>query len=121
MTTSLGTLVFCAPCGNLLDPPISSSELTCEMCGHVTTDTGTKTVTTTSNPRAFPSSLRLRKSALQALAAEDLQTEAEIQQACPECGNEKMWFYTLQIRSADEGATVFYRCEACGHRFNTNN
>ena len=76
---------------------------------------------------------------------EDLQTEAEIQQVCPECGNQKMWFYTLQIRSADEGvgfclsfwvvgergglirrgggvqATVFYRCEACGHRFNTNN
>jgi len=66
-------------------------------------DTGTKTVTTTSNPRAFPSSLCLKKSAVQTLAAEDLQTEAEIQQACPECGNEKMWFYTLQIRSADEG------------------
>ena len=60
-------------------------------------------MTTNSNPRAFPSSLRLKKSAVQTLAAEDLKTEAEIHQACPECGNEKMWFYTLQIRSADEG------------------
>lgn len=78
-------------------------------------DPGSKSVTTQSAPTAFPSALRLKKSAVQSLAAEDLQTEAEIKQKCPECGREKMWFYTLQLRSADEGATVFYRCE-CGYR-----
>ncbi|KAL7270351.1 DNA-directed RNA polymerase I core subunit rpa12 [Rhizina undulata] len=117
---TVGTLVFCSDCGNLLDAAIGSEKLVCEMCEAVTQDIPTKTVTTHSAPGAFPSALRLKKSAVQSLAAEDLQTEAKIKQKCPECGREEMWFYTLQLRSADEGATVFYRCE-CGHRFNTNN
>lgn len=66
-------------------------------------DSGSKIVTTQSAPAAFPSALRLKKSAVQTIAAGDLQTEAEIKQKCPECAREKMWFYTLQLRSADEG------------------
>lgn len=80
----------------------------------------TSSTTTTSNPSAFPSALRQRRSAVQTLAAEDLNTEATISQPCPACGRPEMWFRTMQLRGADEGATVFYRCE-CGHRFNTNN
>ncbi|KAH0608125.1 uncharacterized protein H6S33_002177 [Morchella sextelata] len=118
--STVGTLVFCSDCGNLLDSVAGTDRLECEMCGTVTKDPGNKTVTTQSALSAFPSALRLKKSAVQSLAAEDMQTEAEIKQTCPECGREKMWFYTLQLRSADEGATVFYRCE-CGYRFNTNN
>lgn len=41
----------------------------------------------------------------------------QIEQQCPQCGNHEMKFYTLQLRSADEGATVFYRCDKCGHRY----
>lgn len=103
MQSSIGTLVFCTSCGNLLDST-SSPTITCEMCTSTTHDSGaTKTVTTRSNASAFPSSLRLKRSAVQTLAPADLQTEAEIGQTCPECGNGKMWFYTLQLRSADEG------------------
>lgn len=91
------------------------SILTSSGSNYSSTDPGNKTVTTQSAPSAFPSALRLKKSAVQSLATEDIQTEAEIKQICPECGREKMWFYTLQLRSADEGATVFYRCE-CGYR-----
>ncbi|KAF8536083.1 DNA-directed RNA polymerase i 13.7 kda polypeptide [Trichophaea hybrida] len=118
--STIGTLVFCSDCGNLLDRSPGSSKLICEMCHAIVTDTSNKTVTTSSSANTFPSALRLRRSAVQSLAAEDLHTEAKISQTCPECGNEEMWFFTLQLRGADEGATVFYRCE-CGHRFNTNN
>ena len=70
---------------------------------------------TKSKPSAFPSALRSKHSAVQTLKAEDVQTEATIRQTCPECGREEMRYYTLQLRSADEGSTVFYSCE-CGYK-----
>ncbi|KAF2503323.1 DNA-directed RNA polymeras-like protein III subunit RPC10 [Lophium mytilinum] len=35
---------------------------------------------------------------------------------CPStvCGNDKAYFYQLQIRSADEPMTNFYKCTKCG-------
>jgi hypothetical protein len=69
-------------------------------------DSSTQTTTTTSQPSSFPSSLRLKLSAVQTIAAEDLHTEAKISQTCPECNHPEMWFYTLQLRSADEGVSI---------------
>ena len=48
--------------------------------------------------------------------------KATIAEKCPECGTEKMYFWTRQLRSADEGQTVFFECtnDMCGHRFCTN-
>ena len=34
---------------------------------------------------------------------------------CPRCKNPQMSFYTLQLRSVDEGSTVFYKCLKCGY------
>ena len=80
------------------------------------TDTSSKTITTESKPNAFPSALRSKRSAVQTLTAEDVQTDAVIRQTCTECGRLEMRYYTLQLRSADEGSTVFYSCE-CGHKY----
>jgi DNA-directed RNA polymerase I subunit RPA12 len=46
---------------------------------------------------------------------------AKTQEACPKCAHPELMFYTLQLRSADEGQTVFYECEKCGHKFSQNN
>ena len=142
--SAIGSLVFCTDCGNLLDGSSGDKKaiLTCEVCGtenkgtsgdwalsNMKTltlapprliDTSSAVVITKSKPTAFPSLLRSKRSAIQTLTAEDVQTEATIRQTCPECGREEMWYYTLQLRSADEGSTVFYRCE-CGYKFSTNN
>lgn len=135
--SAIGSLVFCTDCGNLLDGSSGDEKaiLTCEVCGtentgwsrlwslehhfipahsHLT-DTSSKTITTKSKPTAFPSALRSKRSTVQTLTAEDVQTEATIRQTCPECGREEMRYYTLQLRSADEGSTVFYSCE-CGYK-----
>lgn len=46
---------------------------------------------------------------------------ATVEETCPKCGNLEMDYYTLQLRSADEGQTVFYECKKCGHKFSVNN
>ncbi|KAL0127594.1 hypothetical protein PUN28_003113 [Cardiocondyla obscurior] len=36
-----------------------------------------------------------------------------VDRRCPQCLNDKMSYATLQLRSADEGQTVFYTCTKC--------
>lgn len=56
-------------------------------------------------------------------AQEDDDDEAEgpvIDRKCPKCSNNKMSYATLQLRSADEGQTVFYTCTKCSHKETEN-
>lgn len=49
-------------------------------------------------------------------AADDEEDDAEgpvVERRCPQCQNDKMSYATLQLRSADEGQTVFYTCTKC--------
>ncbi|ETW39082.1 hypothetical protein PFTANZ_00240 [Plasmodium falciparum Tanzania (2000708)] len=36
---------------------------------------------------------------------------------CPKCTNDEAYFYTLQIRSADEPSTIFYICVKCNYHW----
>ncbi|KAJ9583377.1 hypothetical protein L9F63_022284 [Diploptera punctata] len=36
-----------------------------------------------------------------------------VERKCPNCENDTMSYATLQLRSADEGQTVFYTCTKC--------
>lgn len=36
---------------------------------------------------------------------------------CEKCGNTEAYFNEIQIRSADEPATLFYCCTKCGYRW----
>ena len=49
------------------------------------------------------------------------RTRATVKEACPKCAHPELQFYTMQLRSADEGQTVFYECAKCGHTFSQNN
>ena len=56
-------------------------------------------------------------------ASNEKQTvqHARIDEPCPNCQHTELLFYTMQLRSADEGSTVFYECEKCKHKFSQNN
>lgn len=48
------------------------------------------------------------------------RTRATVDEPCPKCGHQGLEFYTMQLRSADEGQTVFYECPECAYKYSTN-
>ncbi|KAL8292922.1 hypothetical protein RQP46_000616 [Phenoliferia psychrophenolica] len=117
-----GSLIFCQRCGNLLDLPGDDDEIVCEGCGLVEDATAyeNQTITTRSNPSAFPSSLRQKKTSL--VQQRDVEKKkVYVDEDCEKCQNPQMSVKTMQLRSADEGATVFYSCEKCGFQKRLNN
>ncbi len=49
------------------------------------------------------------------------RVRSTVDEACVKCGHRGLEFYTMQLRSADEGSTVFYECPKCQHTWNQNN
>ncbi|XP_020080112.1 DNA-directed RNA polymerase I subunit RPA12-like [Ananas comosus] len=45
---------------------------------------------------------------------------AVVNESCPQCHHPQLEYYTKQLRSADEGQTVFYECPECRHKFSVN-
>lgn len=37
---------------------------------------------------------------------------------CPECNHQEAYFLQMQIRSADEPMSIFYKCCQCSHQWN---
>ncbi|KAK5121426.1 hypothetical protein LTR85_005258 [Meristemomyces frigidus] len=120
---AIGSLVFCTDCGNLLDSNVGrQAYIECVVCGTQNKDTSSKVVVTSSKPSAFPSTLRTKlRSDVHEMSESDMQTDATIKQTCEKCGCDEMRYYTQQLRSADEGTTIFYTCPQCGHKWNENN
>lgn len=121
----VGSLIFCTDCGNLL-PALSkkTASLDCGACGksYEAKKFANLKVVTESADNAFPSALKSKRSAVKtSLANDEVEEGAIIKEKCPECGHDEMSFYTLQLRSADEGATVFYTCTKCGFRSRQSN
>jgi len=82
------------------------------------TDTSAKTITSQSKPTAFPSKLRDKLSGdIQAVDESAKDNEQLANESCEKCGGNEVRFHTVQLRSADEGSTVFYTCHTCGHKY----
>lgn len=43
-----------------------------------------------------------------------------VERKCSKCGNDTMSYASLQLRSADEGQTIFYTCTKCQHKETEN-
>lgn len=125
---------FCGNCGTILDPPVGD-EITCDFCGYKCPfqEINTGEIITYSVVRARPAWLgdeEVEESSVQAqtnISSKSTPTSkkaskhATIEEPCPKCGHPELYFYTMQLRSVDEGSTVFYECPKCSHKYSQNN
>ncbi|KAJ5078270.1 DNA-directed RNA polymerase i subunit rpa12 [Anaeramoeba ignava] len=110
---------FCPVCHNYLNyTSIQSNSIICDVCGYETDviDLDGKT----------HQSIHHLEDEINFLSdeAEDLEEEKEsrslINELCPKCGHNKLLFNTAQLRSADEGQTIFYECPKCHYSWSQN-
>lgn len=119
-------LRFCPFTGSLLENDVKTGDAYCPISGYRISVEVLKRdkVTSVSNLRSF----RMRYG-LEPLVPDDNAIDEElnkrqratVDEACPKCGTVGLEFYTMQLRSADEGQTVFYECKECGHKYSQNN
>ncbi|WWC72648.1 uncharacterized protein I206_106612 [Kwoniella pini CBS 10737] len=123
----IGSLLFCPACGTLLDlPRDEQDEIACHQCGRKEPASSYENLPTKtySSPHAFPSTLRQKRALVQnkvqdGEAAKDRDPVA--QEKCQKCGHIGLSYKEMQLRSADEGSTIFYKCLNCGDQTSTNN
>jgi DNA-directed RNA polymerase I subunit RPA12 len=98
--------MFCF-CGTILDIPTVGNEVMCQRCG-ARIELNEETPVVMSKTFESTNKVDIKKA-----------KGAKIKQQCPMCNSEEMSYSTVQMRSADEGQTIFYECD-CGYRMKLN-
>ena len=115
---------FCPRCRMTLKVDANGS-IDCDVCHYSThldqlSSEQLPSVTTTSMDRPVP--FWAKSDAEQAaLKQSNDPVRATIEEPCAKCGQKEVGYYTVQLRSVDEGQTVFYECPACKHTWSVNN
>ncbi|CAL4084268.1 unnamed protein product [Meganyctiphanes norvegica] len=105
---------FCPSCGAILSLPTTGDIITCKIC---TTHMSLKEL----ENKETNYSIEFTPLGAYQSSQKKKDEEAELGQMdnereCSKCGNIGMSYTTMQLRSADEGQTVFYICPKCKHR-----
>ncbi|XP_069692784.1 DNA-directed RNA polymerase I subunit RPA12 [Periplaneta americana] len=100
---------FCPKCGTILPVLGARSSVNCYNCkqnfgAEVFSGLEFHYVIQFNYPDMYDGSLKKNESSLEGPVLE---------RRCPKCNNDKMSYTTLQLRSADEGQTIFYTCTKC--------
>jgi len=100
---------FCDSCGSMMVPITDedgSRQLKCRSCGATKKIDGKLTV-----------SHKIEKTPRDKIIVveDDSIPMPTTSASCPECGHIEAYYWTVQTRRGDEGATEFYRCTKCKH------
>jgi DNA-directed RNA polymerase I subunit RPA12 len=123
------TWPFCPHCHALLwiTDPRDAGTVQCDICQYQTTLQDIEQSLGGSMPALIMTSAHTRpvpdwaKSERERANPQKQRTLATIAEACIKCGHGEVGYYTAQLRSVDEGQTVFYECPKCQHHWSTNN
>lgn len=107
--------MFCPDCRNLLDVPGEDDYVQCTVCPRRLPARSFDDRRQTFHSRKLSAAEASKKPTAPA-ASEG----AMINEKCPRCGHQGMTFHTMQLRSADEGQTVFYVCPKCSYKYSLN-
>jgi DNA-directed RNA polymerase subunit M len=99
---------FCDECGSMMK--VEDGVWTCGSCGHTKARDSEKEASMVTTQGQEQSEI------VDVSEAEDngLPTTKV---NCPDCGNDRAYYYMQQIRSADESETRFFICTECEHRW----
>mmetsp|Transcript_28036 Transcript_28036/g.41405 ORF Transcript_28036/g.41405 Transcript_28036/m.41405 type:complete len:118 (+) Transcript_28036:88-441(+) len=113
---------FCPSCRATLKVD-SSGSIQCVVCSYnsnLSSLARLPSATTHSSDRPIP--LWAKSDEEQAALRESQKPcRATVEEPCIKCGALEVGFYTLQLRSVDEGQTCFYECPSCNHTWSINN
>jgi len=99
---------FCPDCGTIIQPSKEDGKtiLNCSKCDYTNQD----------GEQVSLSEKGKKKEEVHVVEDDDSdQTKPIIDQDCPECDNDKAYYWTIQTRAGDEAATRFYKCTECKH------
>ncbi|XP_046875389.1 DNA-directed RNA polymerase I subunit RPA12 [Hypomesus transpacificus] len=113
MSSFRGDPNFCPECGNVLPLPAMQDTVNCPRCSFSipVIDFASQKITSTVifNP--------IEQSSVTLEDEEDSELKgAVIDRRCSRCNKEGMVYHTRQMRSADEGQTVFFTCIHCRYQ-----
>jgi len=100
---------FCDKCGAMMVPFTDEDNkraLKCRSCGNTKAIEGKLTVS--QNVEKSPKDKIV-------IVEDEAIPMPKTAASCPECGNNEAYYWTVQTRRGDEGATEFYRCTKCKH------
>lgn len=107
---------FCPQCGTIMDPP-ERDIVNCTHCPYSCSYEAMNIKEIVTKSASVPKPAWIKDEA--AIKVSD--KHATIDEPCPKCSHHQLYFYTMQLRSVDEGSTVFYECPSCSHTFSQNN
>ncbi len=95
---------FCPKCGSIIMATERGS-FACAKCGY--------------RPKGkvkIEASEKMQKtSPISVIKEKESEVNPIVDMKCPNCKNEKCYFWTLQTRASDESETKFYKCTKCEH------
>ena len=104
-------MLFCPTCGNilLLEKGSGSNRYFCKTCPYIFNINKKIERIETFDDKKIVDLVYGGKDAYK-----DAATTESI---CPKCGHNRALFKEIQIRSADEPTTIFYKCVNCGKEY----
>ena len=104
-------MMFCPKCGSLLRPKTDKKRkvLACS-CGYTSKDVESATI----KEKVIKDDRKI------SVVEEKDDILPDTDAKCPECGNERAYFWTVQTRAGDEPETKFMKCKKCKHVWRDN-